>query len=139
MIEYNFKTQFVLKNKRKYTDWLKKVINGEGFVTGDISYVFTSDEELLQINKEYLNHHDYTDIITFDYTSNKRISGDIFISIDRVKENAVKYKVQFEEELRRVMIHGILHLMGLKDKTTLEKSIMTAAEDNKLQMFHVEP
>lgn len=138
MIEYTSNSEFVLRDPDKYTEWLINVIEEEGFELGEISYVFTSDEELLEINKEYLDHDYYTDIITFDYTSEKVLSGDIFISTDRVKDNAGEYNVSFNEELRRVMIHGILHLMGFNDKSEEEKKRMTFKEDSKLKMFHVE-
>ncbi|GGD50112.1 rRNA maturation RNase YbeY [Muriicola marianensis] len=138
MIDYTSNSEFVLKDPDKYTDWLIAVIKEEGFELGEISYVFTSDEELLEINKEYLDHDYYTDIITFDYTSAKVLSGDIFISTDRVKDNAGEYNVTFDEELRRVMIHGVLHLMGFNDKSEEEKKKMTFKEDSKLKMFHVE-
>jgi rRNA maturation RNase YbeY len=96
---------------------------------GEISYIFCTDEELLSINKQYLNHNTYTDIITFDYTEKKIISGDIFISVERVKENAKKFNTKFSDELLRVMAHGILHLLGMKDKTPAEATKMRKAED----------
>ena len=131
--EIDFKVQTPIKTKR----WLKKVIEMEGFELSEINYIFCSDEYLLQINQEYLKHNTYTDIITFDYTENelllkKRvggISGDIFISIDRVAENAKKFSKTFENELYRVMIHGVLHLLGYTDKTKNTKEEMTKQED----------
>lgn len=102
---------------------------------GDINYIFCSDEELLEINIRHLNHSTYTDIITFDYTEGNKISSDIFISIDRVEENAKKFKVSFEEELHRVMIHGILHLCGYKDKSKADAELMRKKENAALKMF----
>lgn len=138
MIEYNSNNDYALTEQNKYTEWLKNVIEKEGFSLGEICYVFTSDEELWQINLEYLGHDYYTDIITFDYTEDQVLSGDIFISTDRVEENAREFGVQFEEELRRIMVHGILHLMGYRDKTKEEKKLMRLQEESKLKLFHVE-
>jgi len=100
--------------------------------------VFVSDEELYEMNVKYLNHNTLTDIITFNYVENEIVSGDIFISVDRVKENAVDFNVSFENELLRVMVHGLLHLMNYNDKTDEEQDMMTLKEDEKLKMFHVE-
>src|SRR5437868_11938938 len=108
---------FKLKKKAELKLWVSAVVRKERRVLGQLNYIFTSDGALLKINVEYLKHNTYTDIITFNYNEDKKISGDIFISIDRVKENAKKFDVNFEEELYRVMIHGVLHLCGYKDKT----------------------
>ena len=108
MIEFHFKSELVIQNKPDYVDWINRVIISEGFSVGQIDYIFCSDEYLLELNKEYLNHDTFTDIITFDYTDGKIISGDIFISTDRVEDNARKFDVEFLNELRRVMSHGIL-------------------------------
>ena len=105
---------------------------------GEISIVMCSDELLLETNQKYLNHDYYTDIITFDYTEEDQISGDLMISYDRVKENAKKENVSVQEELRRVMAHGVLHLLGLKDKSEREAAEMRAQEDAALVLFHVE-
>ncbi|MCL6274256.1 rRNA maturation RNase YbeY [Muricauda sp. 2012CJ35-5] len=139
MIEFNFKTEFQLNNISKLKDWLSRVISSEKYEQGDIDFIFCSDEELLKINQEYLNHDTYTDIITFDYTSNKVISGDVFISIDRVRENSNTFKTGFLNELLRVMSHGVLHLMGYKDKDEDDVKVMRAKEEEKIKMFHVEP
>lgn len=138
MIEFCYNTSFTLEREEKYTEWLKKVIDSENFVLGDLCYVFTDDKELRGINKQYLNHDFETDIITFDYTEGLELKGDIFISKDRVEENAEKYKTSFLEELNRVMVHGILHLMGFNDKTEKEQERMRELEEQKMQMFHVE-
>ena len=139
MIEFNFKTEFQLNNISELKDWLIRVISSEKYEQGDIDFIFCSDEELLNINQEYLNHDTYTDIITFDYTSNKVISGDVFISIDRVRENSNTFKTGFQNELLRVMSHGVLHLMGYKDKDEDDVKVMRAKEEEKIKMFHVEP
>lgn len=102
---------------------------------GTISYIFTDDESLLKINKQYLNHNTYTDIITFDYSEVKTVSGDIFISIDRVQENAAKFGVSFEDELLRVIIHGVLHLCGYKDKTKTDADRMRLKENASLLLY----
>ncbi len=139
MIEFHFKSEFVIHNKSEFADWINRVIVSEGFVVGQIDYIFCTDDYLLQLNKEYLNHDTFTDIITFDYKDGKTLSGDIFISTDRVRENATKFDVEFLNELRRVMSHGILHLAGFGDKTKDEKLIMREKEEEKIKMFHVEP
>ncbi|MEC3963942.1 rRNA maturation RNase YbeY [Flagellimonas halotolerans] len=139
MIEFHFKSEFVFHNRSKYADWINRIIVSEGFVVGQIDYIFCTDDYLLQLNKEYLNHDTFTDIITFDYKDGKTLSGDIFISTDRVRENAAKFDVGFLNELRRVMSHGILHLAGFGDKTKEEKLIMREKEEEKIKMFHVEP
>ena len=105
------------------------LLSKEGRSCGDLSIVFCSDDYILNINKEYLSHTYYTDIITFDYSENQIVSGDLFISIDRVKENALKYQVSFKEELTRVILHGVLHLAGYKDGTKCEKEEMRLKED----------
>jgi len=122
------------KIKRKeITRWIRQIII-EHFHKrpGDITYIFCSDEEILRINKSYLNHDYYTDIITFDYSEGNIISGDLFIAIETVKTNSEKFNTEYDEELRRVMIHGILHLCGYDDKTTTEKKIMRTKEDEAL-------
>lgn len=122
-------------SKRDITKWVKNVITIEGKKTGDISIIFCSDEYLLDVNKRYLEHDYYTDIITFDYVEDLVISGDIFISVDRITENANTFAVSFSEELYRILIHGILHLLGFKDKEPTEKSIMTENENKYLKLL----
>jgi rRNA maturation RNase YbeY len=130
MITFNsLKTGFVIKNKLGTRNWIKEIITTEHKRIGDIAYVFCDDEYLGTMNAQYLKHHTLTDIITFDYTVGEILSGDIFISIDRVKENALLYKVNFENELARVMAHGVLHLIGYKDKSKEEKSTMREKEN----------
>lgn len=131
----NQSISFRLKDKTRLKAWIKTVTEKEKHRLGDINYIFCSDDELLEINIQHLNHNTYTDIITFDYTEGDKISGDIFISIDRVEENAKKFKVSFEEELHRVMIHGILHLCGYKDKSKADAELMRKKENGALKLF----
>jgi len=112
--------------------WIKNTISKEGRKPGDITFIFCDDDYLLDINKQYLDHDYYTDIITFDYVEGDQIAGDIFISIDRVKENAATFGVSFSNELNRILIHGVLHLLGYKDKDAEEKKLMTSKEDEYL-------
>jgi len=138
MISFNYETDFELDEENKYEDWLSRIITSEDKKEGEISYVFCDDEYLLQINIQYLDHDTLTDIISFDYSMGKEISGDIFISIERVKENAIEYGVSFDEELKRVMAHGVLHYCGYKDKSEEDERIMRAKEEEKIALFHVE-
>jgi probable rRNA maturation factor len=138
MIDFNYETEFTLENEEAIRSWISNVIQSENKKVGDVTYIFCDDEYLLQINQEHLQHDYYTDIISFDYTVGNEINGDMFISIDRVKDNAVEYNVSFEEELRRVLAHGILHYCGYKDKSEAEELLMRSKEDEKLAMFHVE-
>ena len=124
--------QFTLKNKLGLKNWIKGIIEKEKKDVGQINYVFVNDDALLKMNIAFLNHNTYTDIITFDYCENKKISGDIFISIDRVKENASKFKTSFKDELHRVIIHGVLHLCGYKDKTRKDAEIIRKKENSSL-------
>ena len=126
---------FNLKRKPGLKSWIKTIIEKEKHVLGTLNYSFMSDESLLKINMEYLKHNTYTDIITFNYNENEKISGDIFISVDRVKENAEKFKTDFEEELHRVIIHGVLHLCGYKDKTKTDSDLMRKKENNALRLL----
>jgi probable rRNA maturation factor len=125
-------SKFFYKKFSLLKKWLNRVIENENFKTGDISIVFTSDSYLLSINREYLKHDYYTDVITFDYSTESIISGDILISIDRVKENAVNYNVEFKDELDRVILHGILHLLGYNDANDPDISIMRSKETTYL-------
>ena len=138
MISYTSKVEELLFPEQKYTEWLIKVIQEEEGRLGEINFVFIVDEELLRMNNEYLGHDYYTDIITFDYSEGQELNGDIFISWDRVRENAKKYEVDELIELRRVMVHGVLHMLGYGDKNEKELREMRRLEDNKLNMFHVE-
>jgi probable rRNA maturation factor len=131
----NSNITFSLKAKTKIKNWISEVAKKEKKAIVNLSYVFTSDEDLLTINKQYLNHNTYTDIITFDYTEGKAISGEIFISVDRVKENSQKIGTTFEDELHRVIIHGVLHLCGHKDKTKIDSDNMRRLEDKSLRLL----
>jgi probable rRNA maturation factor len=127
-----------IKNRKRVREWISNVISSNGKKIGDVGVIICSDEYLLDLNNQYLEHNYYTDIITFDYTDKDVIGGDLFISYDRVKENAKQEGVLIQHELRRVMVHGVLHLLGLNDKIEAEIKIMRAAEDVALKMFHVE-
>lgn len=122
-------TSFTPAGKRALRIWIQDVIKKEGVKSGEINYIFCSDEYLHSLNQTYLNHNTLTDIITFDQSEANDIAGDIYISIDRVKANAKQLTIPFTDELHRVMIHGILHLTGLNDKTTKEKQFMREKED----------
>lgn len=138
MITFNYETDFQLDNEVKYENWLSEVLESEDKEEGEINYIFCDDDYLYNINVQYLDHQTLTDIISFDYTLGNLISGDIFISIERVTDNAKDFKVSFEEELRRVMVHGLLHYCGYKDKSEADEQLMRSKEDEKIKMFHVE-
>lgn len=121
--------------RRKVSQWIKAVAATYGKTVGDISYIFCSDEKILEVNRQYLEHDYFTDIITFDYTEGKRISGDLFISLETVKTNAEKFGTTYEEELHRTIIHGILHLCGIDDKGPGEREIMEENENKALALF----
>lgn len=138
MISFNYETEFTLENETLFSDWISRVILSENKKEGDINYVFCDDEYILEINKQYLDHDYYTDIISFDYCVGNELHGDVFVSIDRVKENATDFDVTFDDELKRVIIHGILHYIGYKDKSEEEELLMRQKENEKIAMFHVE-
>jgi len=127
-----------VKRRLAVKSWLKQIIEPRNKSVGEISIVMCSDKLLLETNQKYLNHDYYTDIITFDYTEKDQISGDLMISYERVKENAKKENVAVQDELRRVMAHGVLHLLGFKDKSEREAAEMRTQEDAALDLFHVE-
>lgn len=131
-ISFAVQTTFTLKNRTILKNWIKRTIERNNKQLGEISYIFCSDEQLLEINKEFLNHDYYTDIITFDYSEADIVSGDLFISTDRIKDNAKTLNVSYQEELHRVIIHGILHLLGFKDKTDEESQNMRLLENECL-------
>ena len=135
MITFNSETSFTLKNQKKLADWISNVVLSEDFEVGEINYIFCDDIYLHKINQEFLKHDTYTDIISFDYTLGKEVGGDIFISIERVLENAEKFNEVFENELHRVMIHGVLHFMGYKDKTKKDKILMRTKENEKISII----
>ena len=120
--------------KRDTSAWIKAVAQTYGKKVGDIAYIFCNDEKILEVNRLYLQHDYYTDIITFDYTEDDIISGDLFISLDTVRSNSEEHNTSYDEELHRVIIHGILHLCGINDKAPGEREIMEAAENKALKM-----
>lgn len=122
--------------KRKVSAWVKEVAKRHGYKVGDISYIFCSDEKILEVNRQYLQHDYYTDIITFDYTEERVISGDLFISLDTVRTNAEQFNVSYESEFYRVVIHGILHLCGINDKGPGEREVMEAHENESLALWN---
>jgi probable rRNA maturation factor len=124
---------FDLKKKAVVRSWLERVMSAHHYYPGQVDFIYCSDNYLLEINKEYLSHDDFTDIITFNYNIGQQISGDIFISVDRVTENAADLNLPFEKELARVMIHGVLHLLGYNDKSPEEQEKMRTAEDYYMQ------
>ena len=126
---------FQPEGKRKISQWLKQVAAKEKRKTGHLIYIFVSNEIILDLNQKYLQHHDYTDIITFDNSTGDTVSGEMYISIDTVKANAKEYQVDFREELLRVMVHGALHLCGYRDETEEEQKKMRVAEDKYLKFF----
>jgi len=137
MIEYHYENNFILEDSEKIRIWIENVIKKEKKIVGDITYIFCDDDYLLERNKEFLNHNTLTDIITFNYCIDNNISSDIMISIDRVKENSTIFENSFNEELKRVMIHGILHLIGYNDKSEEEIELMRKKEDFYLNIFYI--
>ncbi|MFD2588065.1 rRNA maturation RNase YbeY [Croceitalea marina] len=137
-VDFHYEVDFRLEDSLKFSDWISRIIEKENSSLGNLSYIFCDDEYLSNINLEYLNHDTLTDIITFDYTENNTISGDVFISVERVKENAEGFKVEFRTELLRVMSHGVLHLLGYNDKGEEEKAEMRNKESEMIELFHVE-
>lgn len=138
MINFNYETDFNLDNEEAIAVWLGNVIMSENKKEGEINYIFCDDEYLYKINVEYLDHDTLTDIISFDYSMGNELHGDIFVSVERVKDNAADFNVSFEDELKRVLVHGILHYCGYKDKGEAEELLMRSKEDEKIAMFHVE-
>ena len=138
MISFNYETDFELENEAQYEDWISRIIESEGFDEGEINYIFCDDEYLHKINVEYLDHDTLTDIISFDYTVGNVLQGDIFVSVERVQDNAKDFNVSFDEELKRVLSHGVLHYCGYKDKSPEDEAVMRSKEEEKMQMFHVE-
>ncbi len=134
MIEFHYEIDFKLPDELGTTRWLTKSITLMEKEVGDITYIFCDDAYLLKINQDYLQHDTYTDIISFDYSKGNMLSGDIFISIERVKENALNFEVSFEEELKRVLIHGVLHYAGYKDKTEVDAKEMRVQENKYINL-----
>ena len=137
MISFNYELDFEITDEQVYSDWISNIISSENKTEGEINYIFCDDDYLLEINQQYLNHDTLTDIISFDYSLGNEINGDIYISIERVKDNAIDFNVSFEDELKRVLAHGILHYCGYKDKTESDEQLMRSKEDEKIKLFHV--
>ena len=131
---FNEDNDYSLENEKKVKDWICKSIENESYIPGDLNFIFCSDPYLLKINQDYLDHNYYTDIITFDYKEDRKVNGDIFISIDRVIENNKELNIAFMDELHRVMIHGILHIISYRDKTAEEEELMRSKEDFYLSL-----
>ncbi|WP_395066698.1 rRNA maturation RNase YbeY [Flavobacterium sp.] len=138
MISFNYENDFELQNEDQIATWISAVILSENKKEGDINYIFCDDEYLLNLNEQYLDHDTLTDIISFDYSVGNELHGDIFISIERVRDNAQDFDVTFEEELKRVLVHGVLHYCGYKDKSEDDEQLMRNKENEKIKMFHVE-
>lgn len=135
MISFNYETDFELADETLFSDWISKLILTENKIEGDLNFIFCDDDFLHKINLEYLHHDTLTDIISFDYCVGKELHGDIFISVERVRENAVEFEVAFDNELKRVMAHGILHYCGFKDKTEADLVLMREKENEKILLF----
>lgn len=138
MIEFHYELDFKLANEAEHSDWVNKIAVSETAEITCLSYIFCTDEYLLEKNQQFLKHDTYTDVISFDYSEGRLISGDIFISIDRLQENSDKYKIDLNEEILRVMAHGLLHLLGYNDKNEADSALMRIKENEKIEMFHVE-
>ena len=136
MISFNYELDFELPNEEELSTWISSVISSEDFREGDINYIFCNDEYLLKLNREFLKHDSLTDIISFDYSVGKELHGDIFISTERVVENAKIFKVSFEKELNRVLVHGVLHYCGYKDKSDKDTKVMREKEDHYLRELY---
>ena len=136
MTTFNYETDFELPDEVDLETWVELIISNKGFEPGEINFIFCDDEYLHQLNVEFLQHDTLTDVISFDNSLGKLISGDIFISVERVKDNSLDYNVAFEEELHRVMIHGILHFLGFKDKNPEDEKVMRNEENNALLLLN---
>lgn len=137
MIQFHYETTFTLNNEERLRQWIVSCIVKKGFKVGDLNFIFCDDEYLHKLNVEFLKHDTLTDIISFDNTVGTIIAGDVFISIERVKENAKEFDVSFEIELQRVIIHGVLHFMGYKDKTQEDQIEMRKEENNALKRLSI--
>ncbi|HPG99267.1 MAG TPA: rRNA maturation RNase YbeY [Tenuifilaceae bacterium] len=135
-ISFQSNINFNLSNKRKVKTWIKNVVTKYGFKIGDVTILFTDDEYIKELNIKYLNHHYFTDILTFDYSSGFVLNGDIVISIDTVRSNSILYSTSIDDELLRVIIHGFLHLLGFNDKSSEESRKMRELEDGALNIFY---
>jgi len=136
-VEFVYNTDFKIKNETKIISWISSFCKKEDFIIDSLVFAFFNDEDLKELNIKFLNHDFYTDVISFDESNNNLIKGNIAISVDRVKDNANTFSSIFDDELKRVIIHGVLHFMGFNDKTDYEKSVIRKKEDSALEMFHV--
>lgn len=136
MLLFHSETAFQLSHKMMYKRWLAELAKSHGKQLGDVNYIFCDDDYLLQLNLQYLQHDTLTDIITFDYVEGIRLNGDIYISVERVRENAGIFEVTFDEELLRVIAHGLLHLCGFKDKSKKDAAEMRRQEAAAMNLFH---
>ncbi len=136
MINFNYESEFKLSQEDEMSEWISSVISSEECREGNINYVFCDDDYLHKLNVEFLNHDTLTDIISFDYNVGKELHGDIFISVERVKDNAKNFKVSFGNELSRVMVHGVLHYCGYKDKTDEDAKVMRKKENHYLSLLN---
>lgn len=135
MINFNYETNFLLPDESRLNNWIINVISEEGCILDEINYIFCDDAFLLKLNVEYLNHDTLTDIISFDNSIGKIIQGDIFISVERVADNAKDFNVSLQEELHRVMVHGVLHFCGYKDKSESESMLMRQKENHYIKQL----
>ncbi|KJD36736.1 rRNA maturation factor [Tamlana sedimentorum] len=136
MISFNYETDFKLSSEEDVSKWILETITLENHKLEEVNYVFCDDEYLHKLNVEFLNHDTLTDIISFDYSVGKQVAGDIFISVERVADNAKDFNVSFDVELQRVIIHGILHYCGYKDKTDDDAKVMRSKEDSYLELYN---
>ena len=137
-IEYVYNTPFVLENETRVSEWLDKAVEKEGFSIGEVVYAFFNDNDIKTLNNKHLKHDYFTDVISFNDSVGTLLNGNIAISVDRVKDNSVRYKTSFDDELLRVMVHGLLHFMGYNDSSEKETQQMRDKEDDNLKTFHVE-
>lgn len=137
-LEFIYNTDYTLTDEKLHSAWIKSAIFSENYDLGNIVFAFFNDEEVKKLNKKFLNKDYYTDVISFNETNDKIINGNIAISVDRVKENSKKFKCTFQDEMRRVMIHGLLHFMGYNDQSNEASAKMRKKENEKIKMFHVE-
>ena len=137
-LEFIYNTDYILTDEKLHSAWIKSAIFSENYDLGNIVFAFFNDEEVKKLNKKFLNKDYYTDVISFNETNDKIINGNIAISVDRVKENSKKFKCTFQDEMRRVMIHGLLHFMGYNDQNNQASAKMRKKENEKIKMFHME-
>ena len=135
MISFNYETDFKLSNEDQIESWLESIIISENYKVGELNFIFCDDNYLHKLNVEFLKHDTLTDIISFDYKVGKKLHGDVYISVERVADNAKDFKVNFQEELQRVIIHGILHFCGYKDKTEKDAHLMRHKENEALELL----